>query len=116
MYDKYYADARQLKYSGEARYFASYPQSNSSFKALRDPPPKGTPYHTHGGIIALLEMLEGVINFVYAAWCQDHYASWAAREWAWKTNMDFMLWTKSKWLSYVGSRDNVREKALIGLM
>ncbi|KAL5528208.1 hypothetical protein ACEPAF_7344 [Sanghuangporus sanghuang] len=115
MHKKHYAEARVFKYSGEARYLSTYPQSHSGYRPLREPPGKGTPYHTHGGLMALLESLEALISFVYAAWCQDHISTGGFND-SWETIPSYLNWCKSKWYQYVGSRDNVREKSFIGLI
>ncbi|THH07015.1 hypothetical protein EW145_g3667 [Phellinidium pouzarii] len=114
LHKHYYQHARMFKYSGEARFLSTYPQSHSHHRPLRVSPPKGSPYHTHGGLMALLEALEALLCFVYAAWCQDHYS--AGFNVAWETIPSYLHWCKGKWASYVGQRDSVREKSFIGLI
>lgn len=112
---KVYNQARLFKYSGDARFSSTYAPSDSNYRALKEAPPKDSPYHIHGGCMANLESLEALICFVYAAWCSDHMnGSFSASNWT--SIPDFLNWCKRKWLFYVGNRDNAREKAFLGLM
>lgn len=63
--------------------------------------------------MGLLESLEALICFIYAAWCQDHYNR---DENSWESIPGYLEWCKSRWLGQVGSRDNVREKSFLGLI
>ena len=111
----YYNQARNFKYSGEGRFLSAHPPSHERHKPLRDPPPKGSPYHTHSTLMAALEALEGLISFVYSQWCQEFCNSATALE-SWNSIHQYLGWVRSKWDMYVGPRDNVREKAFLGLM
>ncbi|KAI5123907.1 hypothetical protein M0805_005723 [Coniferiporia weirii] len=114
LHKHYYQHARMFKYSGEARFLSTFPQTHPHYRPLRVPPAQGSPYHTHGGLMALLEALEALLCFVYAAWCQDHNCSGFND--AWESIPSYLHWCKGKWASYVGQRDSVREKSFIGLI
>ncbi|KAH8119450.1 hypothetical protein DFH11DRAFT_1501327 [Phellopilus nigrolimitatus] len=114
MHKMFYAQARQFKYSGEARFLSTYPQSHAYYRPLKEPPAKSTPYHTHGGLMALLESLEGLLCFVYAAWCQDHSYSGPFND-AWETIPSYLHWCKQNWKGYV-REESVREKSFLGLI
>lgn len=112
---KVYNQARLFKYSGDARFSSTYAPSDSNYRALKEAPPKDSPYHIHGGCMANLESLEALICFVYAAWCSDKMTgSFSTSHWT--SIPDFLTWCKHKWVVYVGHRDNAREKAFLGLM
>lgn len=110
----YYNQARNFKYSGEGRFLAAYRPSHEQYKPLQHPPPVGSPYHTHSTLMAALEVLEGLISFVYSNWCQEFYNPATVE--SWNSIYSYLGWVKSKWTTYVGSRDNVREKSFLGLM
>lgn len=65
--------------------------------------------------MSLLESLEALICFVYAAWCQDHISTGGFDD-SWESILSYLSWCKTRLYQNVASRDNVRERALLGLM
>ncbi|XP_006461212.1 hypothetical protein AGABI2DRAFT_185498 [Agaricus bisporus var. bisporus H97] len=49
LHDKYYQAGRLLKYSGDARFWSTYPPSHKEYRPLAHPPPVNSLYHKHGG-------------------------------------------------------------------
>lgn len=111
LHDLYYTNGRAFKYSGDARFWSTFPPTHKHFKALFNPPAPGTPYHTHGGIMSRLESADALICFAYSLWCQD-YSRKRCNTLTWSTIAQFLTWCKEKWESCVG----VREQAFVGLM
>jgi hypothetical protein len=113
IHDHYHALGRRFKYSGEARFWSTYPPSHVYFKALQRPPPAGTPYHTHGGLMSRLELTEALVCFVYAIWCQEYPRNKC--DWAhWSSIESFLTWCRKKWT--MEQPIGVREQAFLGLM
>ncbi|TFK73965.1 hypothetical protein BDN72DRAFT_760582 [Pluteus cervinus] len=112
LHDKYHNDGRILKYSGDARFWSTYPVTNKEYRPLPDPPSPTSPYHIHGGLIARLELLDALICFTYAIWCRDQSRGACIQE-TWKTTGPFLDWCKQKWTAEEGDD---HEKAFIGLI
>uniref|UniRef100_A0A0W0FHM5 Uncharacterized protein n=1 Tax=Moniliophthora roreri TaxID=221103 RepID=A0A0W0FHM5_MONRR len=113
LHDKYHSAGRKLKYSGDARFWSTYPSTHKEYRALPDPPPHNSPYHKHGGLIARLELLDALVCFTYSLWCRDHSRR-SCNPQTWSTIEAFLEWCKAKWTSEEGIND--AEKALCGLI
>lgn len=113
LHDKYYQAGRLLKYSGDARFWSTYPPTHKEYRPLVDPPPVNSLYHKHGGIIARLELVDALVCFTYSIWTRDYCRKTCTKE-TWTTIAAFLTWCKSKWLAQ--DAINEAEKAFIGLM
>ncbi|KAI0062925.1 hypothetical protein BV25DRAFT_1803212 [Artomyces pyxidatus] len=102
-----------LKYSGDARYWSTYPPLHKEYRPLPNPPPPNSPYHKHGALIARLELVDALICFTYSLWTGD-YAKNACLAGSWQTIEAFLNWTKSKWAAESSAGE--REKAFLGLI
>ncbi|TDL26112.1 hypothetical protein BD410DRAFT_716489, partial [Rickenella mellea] len=101
------------KYSGDARFWSTYPPSHKHFKPLYKPPAPGSPYHTEGGLMSRLELVDALLCFVYALWCQDTGHNRCSHT-NWTTIGSFLSWCKQKWQQE--NAHGVREKAFVGLI
>ncbi|KAL0575063.1 hypothetical protein V5O48_006908 [Marasmius crinis-equi] len=113
LHDTYHAAGRKLKYSGDARFWSTYPSTHKEYRPLPDPPPPNSSYHKYGGLIARLELLDALVCFTYSLWCRD-YVRRACNPQTWSTIEAFLVWCKSKWHSEEGTND--AEKAFRGLI
>ena len=113
LHDKYHNAGRMLKYSGDARFWSTYPPSHREYRPLQDPPPLTSPYHKHGGLIARLELIDALVCFTYSIWSRDFGRRICLKD-TWKTIEGFLAWCKHKWQSDEGITD--AEKAFLGLM
>lgn len=113
MHDEYHTRGRAYKYSGDARFWSTYPASHKHFKALVHPPPSGSPYHTYGGLMSRLELVDALLHFVYSLWVQDFARNRCAAT-NWTSIFQFLDWTKDKWMQE--STIGVREKMFVGLL
>lgn len=113
LYDKYHKYGRMLKYSGDARFWSTYPPTHKEYRPLNDPPPPNSPYHKYGGLIARLELADALVCFTYALWCREYVRRTCHRD-TWGTIEAFLGWCKFKWQSEDVLGD--REKALLGLI
>lgn len=113
LHDKYHGVGRKLKYSGDARFWSTYPPTHKEYRPLANPPPPNSLYHKFGGLIARLELLEALLAFNYALWIKDYKTRTCHRE-TWKTGEGFLKWCKAKWST--AKIQSEAEKALIGLM
>ncbi|KAK7053412.1 hypothetical protein VNI00_004038 [Paramarasmius palmivorus] len=113
LHDKYHSAGRKLKYSGDARFWSTYPPTHKEYRALPDPPPPNSPYHKFGGLIARLELLDALVCFTYSLWCRDHSRR-SCNPQTWSTIEAFLDWCKTKWASEEGIND--AEKAFCGLI
>ncbi|KIK67289.1 hypothetical protein GYMLUDRAFT_69478 [Collybiopsis luxurians FD-317 M1] len=113
LHDKYHQGGRKLKYSGDARFWSTYPTSHKEYRPIPNPPPTNSPYHTHGGMIAKLELMEALVMFVYAAWCREYGRGVVISE-TWLTMQAFIRWCRTKWKPEESSSD--AEKAFHGLI
>ncbi|KAF9447203.1 hypothetical protein P691DRAFT_782771 [Macrolepiota fuliginosa MF-IS2] len=113
LHDKYYHAGRLLKYSGDARFWSTYPPTHKEYRPLADPPPVNSLYHKHGGIIARLELVDALVCFTYSIWTRDYCRKTCTKE-TWTTIAAFLTWCKSKWLAQ--DAINEAEKAFIGLI
>lgn len=113
LHDKYHIAGRKLKYSGDARFWSTYPVTHREYRPLLDPPPPNSPYHKHGGLIARLELVDALVCFTFAIWNKD-YGRKNCNRYTWRTIEAFLSWCKAKWQAEEGMID--AEKAFIGLM
>ncbi|KAF9263284.1 hypothetical protein L218DRAFT_340120 [Marasmius fiardii PR-910] len=113
LHDTYHAAGRKLKYSGDARFWSTYPSTHKEYRPLADPPPPNSSYHKYGGLIARLELLDALVCFTYSLWCRD-YIRRACNPQTWSTIEAFLVWCKAKWHSEEGIND--AEKAFCGLI
>ena len=113
LHDKYHNHGRMLKYSGDARFWSTYPSTHKEYRPLLDPPPPNSSYHIHGGLIARLELVDALVCFTYSIWNKDYSRRSCNRD-TWGTIEAFLGWCKQKWQAEEGMID--AEKAFIGLM
>ncbi|KAF9526589.1 hypothetical protein CPB83DRAFT_870319 [Crepidotus variabilis] len=113
LHDKYHAAGRMLKYSGDARFWSTFPAGHREFRPLANPPEVGSPYHKHGGLIARLELLDALVCFTFSIWNRDIGRRTCFVE-TWSTIVAFLGWCKQKWQAEEGSTD--AEKAFLGLI
>ncbi|KAF7315549.1 hypothetical protein MIND_00070200 [Mycena indigotica] len=113
LHDKYHAAGRLLKYSGDARFWSTYPSSHKEYRALSNPPPPNSPYYKYGGLIARLELLDALVCFTYSIWNREYCRRSCNRE-TWRTIEGFLVWCKQKWGPEEGTTDP--EKAFFGLI
>ncbi|KAF8739268.1 hypothetical protein AX14_010244 [Amanita brunnescens Koide BX004] len=113
LHDKYHSAGRMLKYSGDARFWSTYPTSHREYRPLPEPPPPGSPYHKHGGLIARLELVDALICFTYSLWSKDYSRNSCNNE-TWATIEAFLGWCRDKWQAEEGTND--AEKAFLGLI
>ena len=113
IHDNYYAAGRKLKYSGDARFWSTYPPTHREYRPILDPPKPGSLYHKHGGLIARLELLDALLCFTYAIWNRD-FARRSCNTETWSTIQAFLAWCKQKWQTEEGITD--AERAFLGVM
>lgn len=114
MHDIYHKYGRMLKYSGDARFWSTYPATHKEYRPLANPPPPNSPYHKHGGLIARLELVDALVCFTYSLWSKDFSRKSCFRE-TWATIEAFLGWCKNKWIAELDTIGD-REKALLGLI
>ena len=112
LYDKYHGYGRMLKYSGDRRLLSTFHTKNPTYIALPDPPPPQSPYHKYGNLIARLELIDALVDFVYAIWAKDYSRKRSRGNWS--SIEAFLVYCKRKWQVEDGADE--REKALSGLM
>lgn len=112
LHDHYHAAGRKLKYSGDARFWSTFPPTHKEYRPLADPPAPNSPYHKFGGQIAKLELVDALVCFTYALWSRDYRQRICNTE-NWKTFEAFLTWCKGKWQEDTTSET---EKAFLGLM
>ncbi|KAF9024841.1 hypothetical protein BDZ89DRAFT_1135820 [Hymenopellis radicata] len=113
IHDRYYTAGRQLKYSGDARFWSTFPSSHREYRSLSNPPPANSSYHKYGGLIARLELVDALICFTYALWNKDYSRRCCIVD-SWTTTTAFLTWCKTKWQAAEASTEG--EKALLGLI
>lgn len=113
LHDIYHNQGRMLKYSGDARFWSTYPPTHREYRPLADPPPPNSPYHKHGGLIARLELIDALVCFTYSIWNRD-YGRRSCNKETWATIEAFLGWCKAKWTAEESIND--AERAFIGLM
>ncbi|KAF9501803.1 hypothetical protein BDN71DRAFT_1500823 [Pleurotus eryngii] len=113
LHDKYHKYGRMLKYSGDARFWSTYPSTHKEYRPLPNPPPPNSPYHKHGGLVARLELLDALVCFTYSTWTKDHGRRTCDLN-TWATMDPFLKWCKHKWSAEDGYND--AERALQGLI
>jgi len=114
LHDKYHNAGRTLKYSGDTRFWSTYPPTHKEYRPLADPPPPNSLYHKYGGLIARIELLDALVCFAYALWTKDYSRKTCNKD-TWTTIAAFLSWCKSKWLAQENAIDEA-EKTFIGLM
>lgn len=114
MHDIYHKYGRMLKYSGDARFWSTYPATHKEYRPLANPPAPNSPYHKHGGLIARLELVDALVCFTYSLWSKDFSRKSCFRE-TWATIEAFLGWCKNKWIAELDTIGD-REKALLGLI
>ena len=115
LHDKYHNAGRMLKYSGDARFWSTYPPTHREYRPLSDPPQPGSSYHKYGGLIARLELLDALVCFTYSIWNRDYGRRFCNRE-TWATIEAFLLWCKQKWKDEEKGGSSDAEKAFLSLM
>lgn len=115
LHDKYHNAGRMLKYSGDARFWSTYPPTHREYRPLPEPPQPGSPYHKYGGLIARLELLDALVCFTYSIWNRDYGRRFCNRE-TWSTIEAFLLWCKQKWKDEDKGGSSDPEKAFLSLM
>ncbi|KAG1716391.1 hypothetical protein ID866_743 [Astraeus odoratus] len=113
LHDRYYKYGRMLKYSGDARFWSTYPSTHKEYRPLANPPSPNSSYHKYGGLIARLELVDSLVCFTYSLWSRDYSRRNCHRD-TWSTIEAFLGWCKNKWQSEDTFGD--REKALLGLI
>jgi hypothetical protein len=113
LHRKYYEIGRAFKFSGDARFWSTYPANHKEYRPLPNPPPPNSPYHKYGGLIARLELVDALVCFTYSIWSKE-YGRRACIPETWQTAQAFLSWCKAKW----DTQDTVgdREIAFLGLM
>ncbi|RDB25206.1 hypothetical protein Hypma_007782 [Hypsizygus marmoreus] len=114
LHDKYHNAGRQLKYSGDARFWSTYPATHKEYRPLLDPPLPNSSYHIHGGLIARLELVDALVCFTFALWNKD-YGRKNCNRYSWCTIEAFLGWCKGKWQAEEEGMIEA-EKAFIGLI
>ena len=113
IHQKYHLAGRLLKFSGDARFWSTYPSSHKEYRPLSHPPPPNSQYHKFGALIARLELVDALVCFTYSLWIRDYARKACYRE-TWVTIEAFLSWCKNKWTTE--DTFGEREKALLGLM
>ena len=113
LHDKYHSHGRMLKYSGDSRFWSTFPTGHREYRPLPNPPDPSSPYYKHGGLIARLELLDALVCFTYSIWNRDIGRRTCFVE-TWQTIEAFLGWCKQKWQAEEGANDS--EKAFLGLM
>lgn len=113
LHDVYHNQGRALKWSGDARFWSTFPPTHREYKPLADPPPPSSPYHKHGGLIARLELVDALICFTYSIWNKEYHRRVCNKD-SWITMEAFLNWCKHKWVAEEGINDT--ERAFLGLM
>ncbi|KAL0956466.1 hypothetical protein HGRIS_002612 [Hohenbuehelia grisea] len=113
LHDKYHNAGRMLKYSGDARFWSTYPVTHKEYRPLPVPLSPNSPYHKHGGLIARLELLDALVCFTYSIWNKDYSRQCCQKDY-WTTIEAFLVWCKQKWVNEDGIND--AEKAFLGLI
>ncbi|KAJ7594413.1 hypothetical protein C8J56DRAFT_436736 [Mycena floridula] len=113
LHDYYHGAGRKLKYSGDARFWSTFPPTHKEYRPLANPPPSSSPYHLHGGLIAKIELVHALVCFTYSLWSKDFKQRSCSKD-TWKTIEGFLQWCRSKWQV----QDNMpeAEKAFFGLI
>ncbi|KXN85320.1 hypothetical protein AN958_11420 [Leucoagaricus sp. SymC.cos] len=72
LHDKYHQAGRTLKYSGDARFWSTYPPTHKEYRPLADPPPVNSLYHKHGETT-----VAGHVPRIFLSWCKS---KWLAQD------------------------------------
>lgn len=113
LHRKYYEIGRAFKFSGDARFWSTYPSNHKEYRPLLNPPPPNSQYHKYGGLIARLELVDALVCFTYSIWGKE-YGRKACIPETWQTAEAFLGWCKGKWQTADTVGD--REIAFQGLM
>ena len=111
--EKYHAYGKILKYSGDARFWSTYPPNHRHHRPLANPPPVGSPYHKNGNLIARLELVDALVSFAYSIWSNEYFHNDCVSD-TWGNISEFLAWCKSKWSSE--DTQGEQEKAFLGLV
>lgn len=111
--EKYHADGKILKYSGDARFWSTYPPNHRHHRPLANPPPVGSPYHKNGNLIARLELVDALVLFAYSIWSNEYFHNDCVAD-TWGNISEFLAWCKAKWSSE--DTQGEQEKAFLGLV
>jgi len=111
--EKYHAYGKNLKYSGDARFWSTYPPNHRHHRPLANPPPVGSPYHKNGNLIARLELVDALISFAYSIWSNEYFHNDCVSD-TWGNISEFLAWCKAKWSSE--DTQGEQEKAFLGLV
>jgi hypothetical protein len=111
--EKYHAYGKILKYSGDARFWSTYPPNHRHHRPLANPPPVGSPYHKNGNLIARLELVDTLVFFTYLIWSNEYFHIDCLSD-TWGTISEFLAWCKAKWSS--ADTQGEQEKAFLGLV
>lgn len=111
--EKYHAYGKVLKYSGDARFWSTYPPNHRHHRPLANPPPVGSPYHKNGNLIARLELVDALVLFAYSIWSNEYFHNDCVSD-TWGNISEFLAWCKAKWSSE--DTQGEQEKAFLGLV
>lgn len=111
--EKYHAYGKILKYSGDARFWSTYPPNHRHYRPLANPPPVGSPYHKNGNLIARLELVDALVSFAYSIWSNEYFHNDCVSD-TWGNISEFLAWCKAKWSSE--DTQGEQEKAFLGLV
>jgi len=111
--EKYHAYGKILKYSGDARFWSTYPPNHRHHRPLANPPPVGSPYHKNGNLIARLELVDALVSFAYSIWSNEYFHNDCVAD-TWGNISEFLAWCKAKWSSE--DTQGEQEKAFLGLV
>ncbi|OBZ68198.1 hypothetical protein A0H81_11802 [Grifola frondosa] len=109
-HDKFFSNARLLKYSGGERLLSTFPATASNYKPLADPSPVGSSYYKNGEVIARLETIDALVHFAYSIWTKDYNLKTCYRR-TWDTMKDMIALNKPYW-----EHGGEREKVFFGLI
>ncbi|KAG9316301.1 hypothetical protein JVU11DRAFT_2332 [Chiua virens] len=113
IFNKYHQAGRLLKFSGDARFWSTYPSTHKEYRPLSHPPPPNSSYHKFGALIARLELVDALVCFAYSLWIKDYSKKQCFLN-SWVTIDAFLGWCKNKWTTE--DTFGEREKALLGLI
>jgi len=113
LHNKYHQEGRELKFSGDARFWSTFPRTSKDYRPLQDPPPTDSLYHKNGIQIAKLELIDALVRFTFAIWNKDYSRSTCNFE-LWDSSDAYIEWCKNKWVC--DDSTNEAEKAFRGLM
>ncbi|THV02380.1 hypothetical protein K435DRAFT_852844 [Dendrothele bispora CBS 962.96] len=113
LHNKYHQEGRELKFSGDARFWSTFPRTSKDYRPLADPPPPDSPYHKNGIQIAKLELIDALVRFTFAIWNKDYSRGTCNFE-LWDSSDAYIEWCRNKWVG--DDSTNEAEKAFRGLI